>query len=528
MLVILSSITSNLRKTKLNQKNGDVQYFLCTRFWSTKRRSLIPCSGLSGRIKRGLFYSTLGLEQDLTQTFSFSSDFASLNTTNWKDSMSNLICKLTLKDASKDAYESGKALVGREKELTQLLSFLRGAFFQDHRSAGYKSSMFVAGPPGVGKTASVRAAIAKLRQEQKAGTIPNFRFISLNGIEVRHPFDIYIRFWESLTGGNHVGPYERACERLEGYFTSTSSEPDLPDSCTTIVLLDEIDYLITSKQSVLYNLFDWPKRAAELSHGRRLLVVGISNTLNLVNQLMPSVQSRVGTERCVFKAYGLDDTTSILKSKIKEGSPNFDFFEDDAILFAAKKTAALSGDIRKAFQLCRSAAELVTQRFDHSRALKRSISPLHPKIRISDVQKASLESFNMAMVTAVSFSASYEALLLVSLASLSRATGRDVGGFDINDIVVKMEALANASGDSQYVPAPSFEETIRLLTRLGEMNLVDLQTLKSSSVSFRQTQGGSGGAFPMSSLAIDELTISKGLKNTTHHELALKNLPFGF
>jgi len=60
------------------------------------------------------------------------------------------------------------------------------------------------------------------------------------------------------------------------------------------------------------------------------------------------------------------------------------------------------------------------------------------------------------------------------------------------------------------------------------MNLVDLQTLKSSSVSFRQTQGGSGGAFPMSSLAIDELTISKGLKNTTHHELALKNLPFGF
>ena len=172
-----------------------------------------------------------------------------------------------------------------------------------------------------GKTASVRAAIAKLQQEQKAGKIPKFKFISLNGIEVRHPFDIYIRFWESLTGRNHFGPHERASEWLEAYFTSRSPDHDLPQNCATIVLLDEIDYLITSKQSVLYNLFDWPKRAAELSHGRRLIVIGISNTLNLVDQLMPSVQSRVGTERCVFKAYSLQDTTSILKSKIKEGSP---------------------------------------------------------------------------------------------------------------------------------------------------------------------------------------------------------------
>ena len=63
--------------------------------------------------------------------------------------MANLICKLSLKDASKNAYESGKALVGREKELSQLLSFFRAAFREDHRSEGYKSSMFLAGPPGV-------------------------------------------------------------------------------------------------------------------------------------------------------------------------------------------------------------------------------------------------------------------------------------------------------------------------------------------------------------------------------------------
>lgn len=281
---------------------------------------------------------------------------------------------------------------------------------------------------------------------------------------------------------------------------------------------------------MLYNLFDWPKRAAEVSSPNRLIVVGISNTLNLVDQLMPSVQSRVGTEKCIFKAYSLNDTTAIIKSKIQEGSPNFHFFEDDAVLFAAKKTAALSGDIRKAFQLCRSAAELVTWRFEDNQSRNRARNETgdYPKIRISDVQKASLVSFNMAMVTAVSFSASFEALSLITLAALRRATGREVGGFDVKDILTKMEALANASGDPKYLPAPSFGETIRLLTRLGEMNLVELRTIKSSIRTFRQSDGGSGGAWPMADLAIDEMTLLKGLKNTPHKELANKNLPSMF
>jgi len=131
---------------------GDItQCFLCTRFWSTKRRSLIPCNGLKGRIKRGMMYSTLGSEHDLNGSSSSKTDSIPPSNIpgNWKESMANLICKLTLKDASRNAYTKGDALVGREKEMSQILAFLRGAFFEDRKSAGYKSSMFLAGPPGV-------------------------------------------------------------------------------------------------------------------------------------------------------------------------------------------------------------------------------------------------------------------------------------------------------------------------------------------------------------------------------------------
>jgi origin recognition complex subunit 1 len=149
---------------------------------------------------------------------------------------------------------------------------------------------------------------------------------------------------------------------------------------------------------------------------------------------------------------------------------DYNFFEDDAILFAAKKTAALSGDIRKAFQICRVAAETVTQKFEKEHEESEVSPALFPRIRISDVQKASQESFNKAVVTAVSFCSPFQALLLVSMASLCRTTGREVGEFDVQDVLTKMEAVANASGDPQYSRPPNLQETIDLINVLGEVS----------------------------------------------------------
>jgi origin recognition complex subunit 1 len=164
---------------------------------------------------------------------------------------------------------------------------------------------------------------------------------------MRHPFEAYVKFWEALTGWKHVGPHEKACEKLERHFTDQKESGGSQDNTVSVVLLDEIDYLITDKQSVLYNFFDWPKRAAEVPNGRRLIVIGISNTLNLAEQLMPSVQSRVGSERIAFNAYNLKDTIAILKSKIKEASPvsyfpSYQFFITvDLILIEAVRRISL-------------------------------------------------------------------------------------------------------------------------------------------------------------------------------------------
>jgi Cdc6-like AAA superfamily ATPase len=159
---------------------------------------------------------------------------------------------------------------------------------------------------------------------------------------------------------------------------------------------------------------------------------------------------------------------------------NNQVFEDDAILFASKKTAALCGDIRKAFQICRAAAELVME--DAKKGGNRSrLKNGRPVVRISDVQRGSRSSFNTALLTAVSMSTPYQALVLVTIASLSRSTGRESGGFDIQEILVKMESLCGSFGRALYMPPPSFGETMTLLNQLGEVRTRCIYRVDKSS-----------------------------------------------
>ena len=142
-------------------------------------------------------------------------------------------------------------------------------------------------------------------------------------MEMRHPFECYGRFWEALTGVKHTGSYKLAKERLIAHFCEPIPFGNDVQKSVTVLLLDEIDYLIsnTSDEDMLYDFFRWPQEAAEVSNGRRLVVVGISNTLNLHEQLQKRVGSRLGFQKCIFRSYNIEDTIAILKSKIKEASP---------------------------------------------------------------------------------------------------------------------------------------------------------------------------------------------------------------
>lgn len=58
----------------------------------------------------------------------------------------------------------------------------------------------------------------------------------------------------------------------------------------SIVLMDELDQLVTSKQEVVYNFFNWPTLL-----GSKLVVIAVANTMDLPERVMTGrVRSRLG------------------------------------------------------------------------------------------------------------------------------------------------------------------------------------------------------------------------------------------
>ena len=140
----------------------------------------------------------------------------------------------------------------------------------------------------------------------------------------------------------------QAVSQLERRFESRA-----PGRRPVVLLLDELDLLVTKKQTVMYNFFNWPT----LPHSK-LIVVAIANTMDLPERFMIGrVASRIGLSRMTFDPYTEQELQTIVMARL-EGT---DAFADESIVFCSKKVASVSGDARRALDICRRAAELAEE-----------------------------------------------------------------------------------------------------------------------------------------------------------------------
>ena len=126
------------------------------------------------------------------------------------------------------------------------------------------------------------------------------------------------------------------------------------DKVCRVILLDELDELCAksnagkhtgaSSQRVLYNVLEWPQHP-----NSRLLILGIANTMDLMERSLPRLMSRSGIERINFLPYTHQDIQEIVRCRI-EGTR---VFEPSGVELCARKVASSSGDLRKALEVCR-------------------------------------------------------------------------------------------------------------------------------------------------------------------------------
>jgi len=190
-----------------------------------------------------------------------------------------------------------------------------------------------------GKTATVVRVISELAARSD---LPAFEYVEINGMKLPEPHQLYTALWKALTG-KHASP-AKAAVYLDQRFRTTNPRRPL-----CVLLVDELDFIMTRQQNVIYNLFDWPGRKSA-----RLIVIGISNTIDLPDMLMPRVHSRLGLTKLHFEPYSTAQIQEIIADRLRA----LPAFGEGAIELCARKIASISGDIRRALQICRRAAEI--------------------------------------------------------------------------------------------------------------------------------------------------------------------------
>ncbi|PNP41366.1 origin recognition complex subunit 1 [Trichoderma gamsii] len=228
----------------------------------------------------------------------------------------------------------------REGEFSLVYSHLEAAITE-----GTGNCIYISGTPGTGKTATVREVISRLEEAVGSDELDDFIFVEINGMKITDPHQAYSLLWEAIKG-ERASPAQ-SLDLLEREFSNPS-----PRRVPCVVLMDELDQLVTKNQAVMYNFFNWPT----LRHSR-LIVLAVANTMDLPERTLSNkISSRLGLTRITFPGYNHDQLMKIIQSRL-EGVPG-NIVDADAVQFASRKVAAVSGDARRALDICRRAVEL--------------------------------------------------------------------------------------------------------------------------------------------------------------------------
>ncbi|EUB58586.1 Origin recognition complex subunit [Echinococcus granulosus] len=368
---------------------------------------------------------------------------------------------------------SNDCLPCREKEFDAIFEFLF-----EHLQNGTGGCLYISGVPGTGKTATVTAvarSMAGCVDEDGNSVIPPFKFVTVNGMQVSQPHQIYAQIYEvschespllsihvdcgifglrehasvwdsnqdgclcgrssvSALKGEKASAY-KAMSLLEAEFCSAPRQRGNSTAPACILLLDELDLLCSRRQDVLYALFDWTCRSSvgvgdRKRCGRRILIVlAVANTMDLPERVLHHrVASRLGLNRLAFAPYSHEQLAAIVNARL--GSELGSSFDPKAIELATRKVAAVSGDARRALDICRRAAELA--QLEGGQKATTTMQHVNAALR---------EMFTSLGLTALRSVSHYERLLLRAIVAEVAAQG--VEEVPLNRCLQQLHVLCN-------------------------------------------------------------------------------------
>lgn len=272
----------------------------------------------------------------------------------------------------------------REKEYEEIYGYVNNSL-----TSRCGTCVYISGVPGTGKTATIRQVVQECKKTN------SFKYLEVNAMKLTDCFYIYVLMYQALVESKRrkkISP-ALAQEYLKDYFLKTKKNSPL------VMLVDELDRLVNKSQTVLYNIFNWPKYS-------NLIILAISNTMDLPERLfLNKISSRLGICRVDFKPYSHQQMNVIIQSRLN----GCNAFDAHSVNLCCRKVCNVSGDARRALDICRRAIEVAEQK----------TCLVNPEI----IQKVIEEMSSSVVLKAVSFCSLHQKILLLAFIQDSQVTG---------------------------------------------------------------------------------------------------------
>ncbi len=334
-------------------------------------------------------------------------------------------------------------LIGRDDERAQLKGFLDRC-----GTARPGGCLYVSGPPGTGKSAMIN----EMTKEAVAAN-STIRKAYINCMSIKSSKDLYLTLFDQLCDEAEVAEADVVAALQKILLPKKKTES------VYLVVLDEVDHILTLDLESLYRVFEW-----SLQKTSRLCLVGIANALDLTDRFLPRLKSRdLKPKLLPFLPYTAPQVkriiTTRLKSLVPEGSvtPDFiPFFHPAAIELCSRKVSTQTGDLRRAFEICRRAIDLVESetRTKHENEIKEQLLQMSPSRKVLG------ENRNLASGPKTS---SVSVSLMKSLQSLTVENAPRVTIAHLN----KVTAAAFSNGTTQRLRTLNLQQKAALCSLLA-------------------------------------------------------------
>ncbi|KAL8465166.1 hypothetical protein ACS0TY_034602 [Phlomoides rotata] len=293
----------------------------------------------------------------------------------------------------------------RENEQNRILDFCKKCV--EEEKAG---SLYVCGCPGTGKSLSMEKVKAMLANWANEKGLQTPDILSINCTSLANTSEIFSK----ILGVSHSQKKYSSTSSLKK-LQSLYSQKQPIDTKMTLVIADELDYLITKDRAVLHDLFMLTTMPFS-----KCILLGVANAIDLADRFIPKLQSLNCKPKVItFCAYSKDQIVTILQERLR--ALPYTVFQPHAVELCAARVAAASGDMRKALAVCRSAIEILkAERRDPISAIMVSLDGTEDQPKPAACDVITKEANNMVRIdhVAAALSKVYKSPVVDTIQSL--------------------------------------------------------------------------------------------------------------